>query len=129
MIGKWYYGTGKKKTSISRVFLSVGSCNIFINGKRILCYFNNYYLLNILCFPFYVVNNFNFDVFCYVKGGGLSSKTYSLIYAISKALLEFCREYKLILRKNNLLSIDSRFVERKKIGYVKSRKRRQFSKR
>ncbi|MGX7582468.1 30S ribosomal protein S9 [Candidatus Vidania fulgoroideorum] len=129
MIGKWYYGFGRKKTSKSKVFLKSGTGKIKINGKPIITYFKKNNLINYINEPFKIIKNFNFDILINTKGGGCVSRAISSMYAISRALVDYNFFYKKNLKKNLLLILDKRIVERKKTGYIKSRKKKQYSKR
>lgn len=129
MIGKWYYGFGKKKTSKTKVFLKKGIGTININKKKALEFFKRIYLVSYIYEPFKIIKDFNFDIIITSKGGGEVSKALSAMYAISKALLQYNYKYKKNLKKNFMLYLDKRIVERKKVGLVKSRKKKQYSKR
>ncbi len=122
------YATGRRKTSVARVWIKPGKGNISINGKE--NYFSRATLDMVIGQPFDAVERVDgFDIFCTVKGGGTSGQAGAIRYAISKALLEFSPEYRPTLRKFGLLTRDARKVERKKYGRHKARKATQFSKR
>tara|TARA_B100000809_G_scaffold32341_1_gene28221 strand:+ start:307 stop:741 length:435 start_codon:yes stop_codon:yes gene_type:complete len=124
------YATGKRKNSIARVWLIPnGKGEIKVNKKD----FNKYFsrgLLNLLIKkPFETINNNNFNVNISVKGGGLSGQAGAIKLGISKALVNYDQKFRVALKKEGLLTRDSRVVERKKYGRKKARKSFQFSKR
>ena len=124
------YATGKRKTSIAKVWLKKGSGKIYINGKNYEDYFNRENHKMQLLRPFEIINqSTEYDVKCNVKGGGLSGQVGALVHGISKALLMFDSELKPTLKKEKLTTRDSRSVERKKYGRRKARRSFQFSKR
>ena len=124
------YATGKRKTSIAKVWLKKGSGKIYINGKNYEDYFYRENHKMQLLRPFEIINqSTEYDVKCNVKGGGLSGQVGALVHGISKALLMFDSELKSTLKKEKLTTRDSRSVERKKYGRRKARRSFQFSKR
>jgi len=124
------YATGRRKTSIAKVWLKKGSGKIYVNGKNYENYFKKGNLKMQLLRPFEIINqSTEYDARCNVKGGGLSGQVGALIHGISKALLMFDPELKSTLKKEKLTTRDSRSVERKKYGRKKARKSFQFSKR
>jgi len=124
------YATGRRKTSIAKVWLKKGSGKIYVNGKNYENYFKKGNLKMQLLRPFEIINqSTEYDVRCNVKGGGLSGQVGAAIHGISKALLMFDSELKSTLKKEKLTTRDSRSVERKKYGRKKARKSFQFSKR
>ena len=126
------YATGKRKTSIARVWLKAGKGDIVINNKKFSDYFKSEIAAQMIVdIPFKVIEGLKkFDIKCTIKGGGKSGQVDALKAGISKALLAFNTEaYKVLLRKAGLLTRDSRIVERKKYGRKKARKSFQFSKR
>ena len=124
------YATGRRKTSIAKVWLKKGSGKIYVNGKNYENYFKKENLKMQLLRPFEIINqSTEYDARCNVKGGGLSGQVGALIHGISKALLMFDSELKSTLKKEKLTTRDSRSVERKKYGRKKARKSFQFSKR
>ena len=124
------YATGRRKTSIAKVWLKKGSGKIYVNGKNYENYFKNGNLKMQLLRPFEIINqSTEYDVRCNVKGGGLSGQVGALVHGISKALLMFDSELKSTLKKEKLTTRDSRSVERKKYGRRKARRSFQFSKR
>jgi len=124
------YATGRRKTSIAKVWLKKGSGKIYVNGKNYENYFKRANLKMQLLRPFEIINqSTEYDARCNVKGGGLSGQVGAVIHGISKALLMFDSELKSTLKKEKLTTRDSRSVERKKYGRKKARKSFQFSKR
>ena len=124
------YATGRRKTSIAKVWLKKGSGKIYINGKSYENYFKKENLKMQLLRPFEIINqSTEYDARCNVKGGGLSGQVGALVHGISKALLMFDSELKPTLKKEKLTTRDSRSVERKKYGRRKARRSFQFSKR
>tara|TARA_B100000949_G_scaffold19102_1_gene14731 strand:- start:80 stop:514 length:435 start_codon:yes stop_codon:yes gene_type:complete len=124
------YATGKRKTSIARVWLMPnGKGEITINKKNLNEYFIRSFLNMLIKQPFETVDNNNFNVNATVKGGGLSGQASAIKLAISKALVNYDPKFRVALKKKNLLTRDSRVVERKKYGRKKARKSFQFSKR
>ena len=124
------YATGRRKTSIAKVWLKKGSGKIYVNGKNYENYFKRANLKMQLLRPFEIINqSTEYDARCNVKGGGLTGQVGALIHGISKALLMFDSELKSTLKKEKLTTRDSRSVERKKYGRRKARRSFQFSKR
>jgi len=124
------YATGKRKNSIARVWLIPnGNGEIKVNKKDLNKYFSRPLLKTLIKKPFETINNINFNVNVFVKGGGLSGQAGAIKLAISKALVNYDSKFRVALRKEGLLTRDSRVVERKKYGRKKARKSFQFSKR
>ena len=124
------YATGRRKTSIAKVWLKKGSGQIVINGKKYDDYFTREIHKMKLLRPFEVINQTaDFDVRGNVTGGGLTGQVGALVHGISKALLQFDENLKSTLKKEKLTTRDSRAVERKKYGRRKARRSFQFSKR
>jgi len=124
------YATGRRKTSIAKVWLKKGSGKIYVNGKNYQDYFKRATHKMQLLRPFEIINQpTNYDVRCNVKGGGLTGQVGAMVHGISKALLMFDIELKSTLKKEKLTTRDSRSVERKKYGHRKARRSFQFSKR
>lgn len=124
--------TGKRKTAIARIYIKKGSGKIIINDKRDYKeYFPTPTLQYYVTQPFKVTgfDNSRYDIYANIQGGGISGQAQALRLAISKALLEMNPELKPALKKEKLLTRDSRIVERKKYGRKKARKRFQFTKR
>ena len=124
------YATGRRKTSIAKIWLKKGSGKIYINGKNYEDYFKRANHKMQLLRPFEIINQpTSYDVRCNVKGGGLTGQVGAMVHGISKALLMFDTELKTTLKKEKLTTRDSRSVERKKPGRAKARRSFQFSKR
>ena len=124
------YATGKRKTSIAKVWLKKGSGKIYVNGKNYEEYFKRANHKMKLLRPFEIINqSTNYDVKCNVRGGGLTGQVGAMVHGISKALLQFDSSLKSTLKKEKLTTRDSRSVERKKYGHRKARRSFQFSKR
>ena len=124
------YATGRRKTSIAKIWLKKGSGKIYVNGKNFEDYFKRANHKMQLLRPFEIINQpTNYDVRCNVKGGGLTGQVGAMVHGISKALLMFDSELKSTLKKEKLTTRDSRSVERKKYGHRKARRSFQFSKR
>ena len=124
------YATGRRKTSIAKVWLKKGSGKIYVNGKDFQKYFSSKNHKMQIVRPFEALNQATeYDVRCSVKGGGHTGQAGAMVHGISKALLLFDPEFKPTLRKEKLTTRDSRAVERKKPGRKKARRSFQFSKR
>ena len=124
------YATGRRKTSIAKIWLKKGSGKIYVNGKNYEDYFKRANHKMQLLRPFEIIDQAtNYDVRCNVKGGGLTGQVGAMVHGISKALLLFDAELKSTLKKEKLTTRDSRSVERKKYGHRKARRSFQFSKR
>ena len=124
------YATGRRKTSIAKVWLKKGSGQIFVNGKKYEQYFKRENHKMQLLRPFEIIDqSTNYDVRCNVTGGGLTGQVGAMVHGISKALLLFDENLKSTLKKEKLNTRDSRSVERKKYGHRKARRSFQFSKR
>ena len=124
------YATGRRKTSIAKIWLKKGSGKIYVNGKNYEDYFKRANHKMQLLRPFEIINQpTDYDVRCSVKGGGHTGQVGAMVHGISKALIQFDSELKSTLKKEKLTTRDSRAVERKKYGRKKARRSYQFSKR
>ena len=124
------YATGKRKTSIAKIWMTKGSGKILVNGKDFKEYFKRSNHQMQITRPFEISNqNTDFDVKCKVSGGGLTGQAGAMVHGISKAILQFDNNLKPTLKKEKLTTRDSRSVERKKYGHRKARRSFQFSKR
>ena len=122
--------SGRRKTSVARVYLTPGQGNITINGRDIKSYFPSEVLQTIVNQPFKTLDSVGkYDVNANLKGGGVSGQAEALRLAISKALVVENAETKSALRKEGFITRDPRMVERKKFGKRKARRSFQFSKR
>jgi len=125
-----YYATGRRKTSTARVFLRPGSGAITVNHREFANFFPTDSLRTIVRRPFAVTETGEqFDVLATVAGGGVNGQAGALKLGIARALVEFNAELRKALKKEGLLTSDSRVKERKKYGLAGARKRFQFSKR
>ncbi|MBB6142353.1 small subunit ribosomal protein S9 [Silvibacterium bohemicum] len=125
-----YYGTGRRKSAIARVFLRPGSGNFTVNGKPSDVYFVTEQQRVSAVRPLILTElKGSFDVLTTVRGGGVSAQADAVKMGISRALLEFNAELRKTLKAEGLLSRDARQKERKKYGQKGARKRFQFSKR
>ena len=124
------YATGRRKTSIAKVWVKKGSGKIYVNGKLYSDYFadNNHKMQ--ITRPFELINqSTDYDVRCSVRGGGPTGQAGAMVHGISKALVMFDQNHKSTLKTEKLTTRDSRAVERKKPGRKKARRSFQFSKR
>jgi len=124
------YATGRRKTSIAKVWVKKGSGKIYVNGKLFSDYFvNDNHKMQIVR-PFEIINQkTEYDVRCNVSGGGPTGQAGAMVHGISKALVQFDENFKTSLKSEKLTTRDSRAVERKKPGRKKARRSFQFSKR
>ena len=124
------YATGRRKSSVARVWIKKGNGKIFVNGLEMNNYFKRPVHQLIVKRPLEITEVLNnYDVKCSVKGGGLSGQAGAIRHGISRALTSYDEELRPQLKKAGLLTRDPRRVERKKAGLVKARKSKQFSKR
>lgn len=127
---KRFYGTGRRKSSVARLFLTPGTGEFLVNKRPIENYFGRETLRMIIMQPVDATGNLGkFNVAVNVKGGGLSGQAGAIRHGIARALLMLNPDYRKPLQKNGFLTRDSREVERKKYGHRKARKRSQYSKR
>ena len=124
------YATGRRKKSIAKVWVKKGSGNIHVNGKKMIEYFHKANLQTAIFRPLTIVKRENeYDVRCFVKGGGLTGQAGAIVHGLSRAIVMHEPDLKTTLKKENLTTRDSRAVERKKYGRKKARRSFQFSKR
>ena len=124
------YATGRRKTSIAKVWLKKGSGKIYVNGKLFSDYFVSENHKMQITRPFDIINQPTaYDVKCSVSGGGHTGQAGAMVHGISKALVLFDENLKTTLKTQNLTTRDPRAVERKKPGRKKARRSFQFSKR
>lgn len=124
------YATGKRKDAVARVWIKPGSGKMLVNGRPGTEYFARPVLQMLLDQPFKTANRQSqYDVWCTVKGGGLSGQAGAVRHGISCALTHYEPELRTVLKRAGFLTRDSRVVERKKYGRPKARRRFQFSKR
>ena len=130
MIGNWNYGTGRRKSSVARVFLKRGNGQITINGKAIDQYFGRLTSILIARQPLLLTaNEATFDIKVNVHGGGESGQAGAVRHGITRALIDYDATLKPDLSRAGFVTRDAREVERKKVGLHKARRRKQFSKR
>lgn len=124
------YGTGRRKTSTARVFLSKGTGNIVVNGKTLDEYFGRETSRMVVRQPLELLDSAeSYDIYATVKGGGINGQAGAIRHGITRALIESDETLKPALKEAGFVTRDSRQVERKKLGLRKARKRPQFSKR
>lgn len=125
-----YYGTGRRKTAVARVYLRPGSGKIVVNRRDFDDYFPNQVLKMVIRQPLLLTETADkFDILINVDGGGPAGQAGAIRHGISRALLDFNVELRPTLKAVGFLTRDARKVERKKYGQPKARKRFQFSKR
>ncbi|HNT39512.1 MAG TPA: 30S ribosomal protein S9 [Rubrivivax sp.] len=130
MIGQWNYGTGRRKSSVARVFIKKGSGQIVVNGKPIDSYFGRQTSIMIVKQPLLLTaNETAFDIKVNVHGGGESGQAGAVRHGITRALIDYDAELKGELGRAGFVTRDAREVERKKVGLHGARRRKQFSKR
>jgi small subunit ribosomal protein S9 len=122
--------SGRRKTSVARIYMQAGQGNITINNRDMKSYFGNELLENIVNQPFATLEKLGqYDIQVNVSGGGISAQAEAIRLAISKALVEQDAETRPALKKEGFMTRDPRMVERKKFGKRKARRSFQFSKR
>jgi small subunit ribosomal protein S9 len=130
MIGNWNYGTGRRKSSVARVFMKKGNGQITINGKAIDQYFGRQTSIMIARQPLLLTaNDSSFDIKINVHGGGESGQAGAVRHGITRALIDYDAALKPDLSRAGFVTRDAREVERKKVGLHGARRRKQFSKR
>ena len=130
MAAKSFYGTGKRKSSIARVWLKPGAGTITVNNKTLEDYFGRDTSKMVVKQPLELTENVDkFDIFVTVRGGGDSGQAGAIKHGITKALLEFDADLRGTLKKAGFITRDSRIKERKKYGKKAARASFQFSKR
>nr|WP_211080452.1 30S ribosomal protein S9 [Enterobacteriaceae endosymbiont of Plateumaris braccata] len=130
MVDNKNYATGRRKSSSARIFLKKGNGLININNKSLEKYFSRNTSRMIVLQPLELLKiNNTLDLYITVKGGGISGQAGAIRHGITRALIKYNNIYKEKLRKAGFITRDDRKVERKKVGFKKSRKSPQFSKR
>jgi small subunit ribosomal protein S9 len=130
MVGKYNYGTGRRKNAVARVFMKSGSGSIVVNDKPLDIYFSRETGRMIVRQPLELVGSIDkFDIMVTVNGGGESGQAGAVRHGITRALIDYDANLKPQLSKAGLVTRDAREVERKKVGLRKARRRKQFSKR
>ena len=126
----YFYGTGRRKSSVARFRLYPGTGKITINGRDVEDYFGLETLKLIINQPFGVTNTVGkFDIVANVQGGGISGQAGAIRHGVSRALLLADETYRPLLKKSGFLTRDPRMKERKKYGLKAARRASQFSKR
>ena len=130
MVGDYYYGTGRRKSSVARVFLKPGKGQCGVNGKPVDVFFARETGRMIVRQPLELTQNLaNFDIVVNVHGGGENGQAGAVRHGLARALIEYDAALKPVLSAARLVTRDAREVERKKVGFHKARRRKQFSKR
>ncbi|GLR27207.1 MULTISPECIES: 30S ribosomal protein S9 [Limnobacter] len=130
MIGEYNYGTGRRKSSVARVFIKKGTGQFIVNGKPLTEYFARETGQMVARQPLVLTENQEtFDIKVNVRGGGETGQAGAVRHGLTRALIDFDAELKPTLSKAGLVTRDAREVERKKVGLRKARRRKQFSKR
>ena len=130
MAVSYYYGTGRRKSAVARVYLKRGSGNLVVNGKPVDIFFSRETGRMVVRQPLELVEHLNtFDILVNVDGGGESGQAGAVRHGITRALIAYDAALKPALSKAGFVTRDAREVERKKVGLHKARRRKQFSKR
>ena len=130
MVGDYYYGTGRRKSAVARVFLKPGKGQFVVNGKPVDEFFARETGRMIVSKPLAVTKNLStFDITVNVFGGGENGQAGAVRHGIARALIEYDAAVKPALKSAGLVTRDAREVERKKVGLHKARRRKQYSKR
>ena len=130
MIGEWNNGTGRRKSSVARVFMKKGTGKITVNDKDIQVFFGRQTSIMICRQPLFLTNHVEtFDIMINVHGGGESGQAGAVRHGITRALIDYDATLKPALSQAGFVTRDAREVERKKVGFRSARRRKQFSKR
>jgi small subunit ribosomal protein S9 len=130
MVGDYYYGTGRRKSAVARVFIKPGKGKFIVNGKPVDEFFSRQTGRMIVRQALEATKNAaSFDIMVNVFGGGENGQAGAVRHGIARALIEFDAGLKPTLRTAGMVTRDAREVERKKVGLHKARRRKQFSKR
>lgn len=130
MIGEWNNGTGRRKSSVARVFIKKGTGKITINDRDIQVFFGRETSIMICRQPLFLTNHVEtFDIMVNVHGGGESGQAGAVRHGITRALIDYDASLKPALSQAGFVTRDAREVERKKVGLRSARRRKQFSKR
>ena len=130
MIGEYNYGTGRRKSSVARVFIKKGTGLFIVNGKPLTEYFSRETGQMVARQPLVLTEHVEtFDIKVNVRGGGETGQAGAVRHGLTRALIDFNSELKPTLSKAGLVTRDAREVERKKVGLRGARRRKQFSKR
>ena len=129
-MAEYFYGTGRRKSAVARVFMKKGKGDIVVNGKPVDVFFSRETGRMIVRQPLELVEMAgNFDIKVNVCGGSESGQAGAVRHGITRALIEYDATLKPALSKAGFVTRDARAVERKKVGFRKARRRKQFSKR
>lgn len=129
-MAEYFYGTGRRKSAVARVFMKKGKGDIVVNGKPIDVFFSRETGRMVVRQPLELVEMVaSFDIKINVCGGGESGQAGAVRHGITRALIEYDAALKPALSKAGFVTRDAREVERKKVGFRKARRRKQFSKR
>ena len=124
------YGTGRRKSAVARVYIKPGKGDIIVNDKPVDVFFSRETGRMVVRQPLVLTETLNtFDILVNVDGGGESGQAGAVRHGITRALIEYDAALKPVLKKAGLVTRDAREVERKKVGFHKARRRKQFSKR
>lgn len=130
MIGNWNYGTGRRKTSVARVFIKKGTGKIVVNGKPVDEFFARETGRMVVRQPLELTGHLeSFDIKVNVHGGGETGQAGAVRHGITRALIDYDATLRPALSQAGFVTRDAREVERKKVGFRKARRRKQFSKR
>jgi small subunit ribosomal protein S9 len=130
MVGDYYYGTGRRKSAVARVFLKPGKGEFKVNGKALDHFFGRETGRMVVRQPLELTKNLAaFDIMVNVYGGGESGQAGAVRHGIARALIEYDAGLKSALSAAGLMTREAREVERKKVGLHKARRRKQYSKR
>jgi small subunit ribosomal protein S9 len=130
MVGDYYYGTGRRKSAVARVFIKPGKGDFNVNGKPVDQFFGRETGRMVVRQPLELTKNQStFDIMVNVYGGGESGQAGAVRHGIARALIEYDAGLKSALSSAGLVTRDAREVERKKVGLHKARRRKQYSKR
>jgi small subunit ribosomal protein S9 len=130
MVGDYYYGTGRRKSAVARVFLKAGNGQFVVNGKPVDEFFARETGRMIVRQPLEVTKSqTSFDITVNVHGGGENGQAGAVRHGLARALIEYDAGLKAALSAARLVTRDAREVERKKVGLHKARRRKQYSKR
>ncbi len=124
------YGTGRRKSAVARVFIKAGNGDIVVNNKPVDVFFSRETGRMIVRQPLNLTDTLSqFDIMVNVVGGGESGQAGAVRHGITRALIDYNADFKPVLKAAGLVTRDAREVERKKVGFRKARRRKQFSKR
>ena len=130
MVGDYYYGTGRRKSAVARVFLKPGKGDFVVNGKPVDQFFGRETGRMVVRQPLELTKNLAaFDILVNVYGGGESGQAGAVRHGITRALIDYDAALKPDLSRAGFVTRDAREVERKKVGLHKARRRKQYSKR